>query len=89
MDKITTVDGTPIQVLICAEDTIASTIAESSDDAKLYSVFLDTDEATLLVGIYEGRPTLEELADLLTSPDSRVLSSINKADGQIEIYLQQ
>ncbi len=55
----------------------------------MHTVYRETDEATLLIGIFEGRPTLEETANLLTSTDTQILLSVDKATGNTEIFVSE
>ncbi|MEE8439646.1 MAG: hypothetical protein V3S07_08655 [Micropepsaceae bacterium] len=88
-DKITSSDGAPADVLTVYEVTLSNKAIEEADLTGMHTVYRETDEATLLIGIFEGRPTLEETANLLTSADTQILLSVDKATGNTEIFVSE
>jgi hypothetical protein len=92
VDRITAVGaGSPILVVRAAPAAVEAAVAKfqvksTIDSREIYGVVWDGADAVQLVGIFAGRPSLQEVATLAMGTNVSVYARIEKNGGRITLY---
>ena len=91
---VTDLKSEPILILRNAAAVIDAMVSQPklgggkhpADSAAVYGVVVDGAASILLVGLFDGRPTLQEIADVALPDKFAVYAEVKKPDGNILLY---
>jgi hypothetical protein len=97
VDRVTNVSGggsNPVLIVRNPAALVNALVAQPklgggkhpADSAAIYGVVVDGSASTLVVGLFDGRPSVQEIADVTLRDKFGIYAEIKKPDGNIVLY---